>query len=272
MKYTPRPITENVNVSKTSPFREFVTLTLGVLGTLLVVYILLGLALDFVVPRVSLRMEDHLSSLFAHVYENEEKASPTAESLQSILDQLVSAGDFQDRQYRIHLVSNKMVNALAFPGGHILVFSGLLEKVQSENELAMVLGHELGHYRNKDHLRGMGRGLVLVFFSTITFGASSQISGFLQSMLLKTEMKFSQKQEKEADVWGLKLIRKLYGHVGGATDFFKRLSKEDKAGRLSYFFATHPYPEDRVRELESMIKERNDPVLETRPLAPPLRQ
>lgn len=268
MNYTPREITENVNVSKTSPLREFFVLSFGIIGTLIAIYIVLGLAVNLVVPHVSPQLEDRLSIPFTSQYDGEDKASPVGVRLQQVLDALVSHGDFSDREYRVHLVPSPMVNAMALPGGNIVVFSGLVNRVQSENELAMVLGHELGHFKNRDHLRGLGRGLVLMFLSSATLGVDSSVSKVLQSMLVDTEMKFSQKQELQADLWGLDLLRKTYGHAGGATDFFTGLGQEEKHGRAAYFFATHPYPERRVRALESVIRENHYAVRETIPLDP----
>ncbi len=269
MKYTPREIKENVNVPKVSPLHEFVTLTVGILGTLIALYIILGIALNLVIPRIPPQLEDRLAGLFASHYQDGDTASPENKRLQQLLDELIShgdEGDFSEREYRVHLVSNDAVNAMALPGGHIVVFSGLVEKVESENELAMVLGHELGHFKNRDHLRGLGRGLVLMFLSTVALGVDSHVSNILQNMLVKTEMKFSQRQELQSDFQGLELLIRMYGHAGGAVDFFDRMSKEEKHGRAAYFFATHPYPEKRVRVLESLIRENNYPLLDTEPI------
>ncbi len=266
MKYTAREIKENENVSKSSPLREFLVLTFGIAGLLIAIYILLGLSLGLVIPRISPELEEHLAGLFDHLYEGEEKDSPAAVELQRLLDELTSAEGESERNYRIHLVPNSMVNAMALPGGHILVFTGLLEHVKSENELAMILGHELGHFNNRDHLRGLGRGLVLMFLSAATLGIDSRVSQVLQSMLVNTEMKFSQKQELQSDLWGLQYLMESYGHAGGATDFFKRLNEKEKRSRPAYFFATHPYPLKRVRALDSLIQEMEYPVLETVPL------
>lgn len=271
MKYTPKRITENVNVSKTSPIREFFVLVVGIGGLLVAIYLVLGLALNLVVPRLSPDLEDRLSGLFAGYYADAED-SPTGKRLQEILDTLVAQGGHRERNYRVHVVPNPLVNAMALPGGHIVVYTGLLNKVESENELAMVLGHELGHFKNRDHLRGLGRALVLVTLSTATLGIDSQVSKMLQNLLVNTEMKFSQKQELLSDVWGLELLNGVYGHAGGATDFFRRMGKEDKHGPVAYFFATHPYPEKRVRSLEIMIEEKGYPILETISLALPAKE
>ena len=54
-----------------------------------------------------------------------------------------------------------------------------------------------------------------------------------------------------------------YGHAGGATDFFRRIQEKKGEGRLAYFFASHPYPENRVAVLEKTIADRGYPVRET---------
>jgi Zn-dependent protease with chaperone function len=267
MKYTPRRITENVNVSKTSPLREFFTLLLGILAFLVGVYVLLGLTVDLVAPRISPRLEDRLAGLFTSFYAAEDPASPERDRLQDLLDDLSAAAGQEDRSYQVHVVPDPLVNAVALPGGHIVLFSGLLDQVTSENELAMILGHELGHFGNRDHLKGLGRGLVLVFLSAAVLGVDSKASRMLQSLLVTTEMRFSRKQELLADAWGLELLVRKYGHAGGATDFFRRVHEKEKGKRFAYLFATHPYPKKRVRSIEMFISEREIPVGETVPFS-----
>ena len=79
--------------------------------------------------------------------------------------------------------------------------------------------------------------------------------------LLNVEMKFSQRQEKMADLWALDLLNNRYGHVSGAADFFEKMSKKEKKGRILYYFAPHPYPENRVKTLEEQIQEKGYLVL-----------
>ncbi len=267
MKYTPRRITENVNVSKTSPVREFFTLLLGILAFLVGLYLLLGLVVDLVAPRISTRLEDRLAGLFVSFYAAEEMESLERDRLQALLDDLTAAGGHQDRAYQVHVVPDPLVNAVAVPGGHIILYAGLLDQVASENELAMILGHELGHFANRDHLKGLGRGLVLVALSAAILGVDSKASQMLQSLLVTTDMRFSRKQELLADAWGLELLVRKYGHAGGATDFFERVHEAEKGRRVAYLFATHPYPEKRVRSLEMFIREREIPVGETVPFS-----
>ena len=79
-------------------------------------------------------------------------------------------------------------------------------------------------------------------------------------------MKFSREQESAADIIGLEVIVNAYGHAGGATESFKMLSKLHGEKSVTAFLESHPHPEDRIKELESLIKERQYPIKNTVPL------
>jgi Zn-dependent protease with chaperone function len=250
VKFTPKPIREEVNVSPGSPLRELFLLAGGILGAFLLIYVVLGLCLDFAIARIEPDLEDRLGTIFLPAFVDEESDTPAE----------------RRRNYRVHLIESKEANALALPGGHIVVLSGLVKEAASENELAMILGHELGHFQNRDHLRGLGRGLVLVFLSSLLFGADSSLADLATSLLGGAEMQFSQRQELRADAWGLELLSRKYGHAGGATTFFRRLAKKEDGKELAYLFASHPYPRERVEALAAAIGKREIPRRDTVPL------
>jgi predicted Zn-dependent protease len=260
MKFTARRLREEVNVSREHPLKELCILAGGILGGFLLLYLLLGFALEMVVPRIDPAMEEYLGRVMVPVLLEEEENPAAREEIQGLLDDIVAIKGEPDRDYRVHLMPSPKVNAMALPGGHIVVLEGLVGEAESENELAMVLGHELGHFRNRDHLRGLGRGLVLIFLSSLLFGTDSSLSDLATSLLSGAEMQFSQQQELQADLWGLELLVGRYGHAGGATDFFRRLAEKEEGSELSYLFASHPYPKERIEALEERIREEGHPV------------
>ncbi|MEC4686083.1 MAG: M48 family metallopeptidase [Nitrospirota bacterium] len=272
MKYTPRELEGNVNISRTSLIREFFFLLGSVLTLTLVVYVALGLAVDLIVPGLSPEFEQRLGSLYGSTYTGTEETG-AEKRLQQVLDSLSSVQpENKGWQYRVHLVQDKRINTLALPGGHIVVYSGLLDEVESENELAFVLAHELGHFAHRDHLRGLGRRLVLLAMVAPVFGQDSSISKFMSNSLLDVEMRFSQGQEKMADLWAVDLLNRKYGHAGGAVDFLDRIARKEKNGRLAYLFSTHPYPLNRVKALQKYIMIRGYQVKEKIPLDGSLRR
>ena len=253
MKFTPKYIDENVNVSKTHPLAELAWLVGGMLLLALVFYLILGVTADLAVAKIPIKAEVWLGEYFVDSFEaNEDEA--LRRRLQTLLDNLPADSPLHKYSFTVQLVKNNEVNALALPGGHIVVFSGLVEQAESENELAMVLAHELGHFAHRDHLKRLGRGLGLSVAAMLVFGEDSAISRLVSNLFLVTESSYSRQQESDADRFGLELLVNSYGHAGGATDFFARVGK--KAGsRAPYLLASHPHPDDRIEELQSLISE-----------------
>jgi len=164
-------------------------------------------------------------------------------------------------------------NAFALPGGQVLVTSALLEQTGSENELAFVLAHELGHVAGRHPLRALGRGLLL----SLALGAigSTEGASVAASAAALGERSFSREQERAADRFGLALVAAEYGHVAGATDFLRRLPDAQDAraaSRAASWLATHPRSVDRVAELEGLARQQGFLTEgELSPLPPGLR-
>ena len=132
--------------------------------------------------------------------------------------------------------------------------AGLLEKVRSENELIFILGHEMGHFKNKDHLLGLGRGIVFMALSMALLGADNGANEFLSTFLNFSESSFSRQQESRADVFALNVVQCRYGHISGATQFFETLIDEEKSTRFSHFFASHPDTTERIKTIENLAQ------------------
>jgi len=264
VKFTSHPIEDNVNVSKVSPIKEFFVLLTSLLGILIVIYFLLGFALDLMIDFMPSRVEAVLTEWMN--FKDYESSSEREGQVQRLLDNLVVFLPSQDLDYKVHIVDSEDVNALALPGGHIIIYSQLLADVESENELSMILAHELGHYANRDHLRAMGRGVVFLFVSAVFFGTNSSVTNFIGETLKVVVLNFSRQQERMADEFALDLVNKRYGHVGGATDFFKKIKKTEKLPNFLGFFSTHPLSDERIETLDSLIVDLNYPVKARIPL------
>ncbi|RTZ98182.1 MAG: peptidase M48 [Deltaproteobacteria bacterium] len=265
MKYTPRRLKRNVNISPTSPLKELVVLVGGLLVIGIGVYVLLGFAVDMIVPRISNRLEEKLAAPFVRTFESTPETGKEQPYVQSLVDDLQTRCAHLPYTFKVHIIDSDKVNAAAFPGGHILVFNGLLKQVSSENELAFILGHELGHYAHRDHLRGLGRGLVLLTMSAVILGSDSSVGELLSKSLNLTEMGFSRKQESQADTFGLETLQCAYGHIGGATDFFVKMSKSENPSGWGHYFASHPENQQRIAHIKKLAEDRGYPE---KPLTP----
>lgn len=179
----------------------------------------------------------------------------TTQQLQGLLDEL--AQHWPNNPYDLHLrvIDAEEENAFAVPGGLILVTSGLIAEATSENELAFVLAHEIGHFRNRDHLRGLGRKALLsvLLAGAGVYGNSSLLD--VTSGLL--ELRFGRGQEEAADRVALSLLQQHYGHVGHSWDFLRRAV--DEAGLeevIPTFLRTHPASAARVAALRQLAEQR----------------
>ena len=130
---------------------------------------------------------------------------------------------------------------------------GLLDQVESENELAFVLGHELGHFRNRDQLRALGRVVALSLFFTAVMG--SDVAGIGIKAADLTLRGFSRKQESKADAFGLAIVNAEYGHVSEAWRLFERWGiRDDSMSGFIAYFSTHPDTGDRIWKLQVLAE------------------
>jgi Zn-dependent protease with chaperone function len=268
VKFTARLPGTNVNVSPTHPLKEFAVLAGGLLAAMVGIYLIMGLAVDLIVPRISLSLEQKLAGAFSARITDSEKLAGATRSLQALVDQLQAHCAPLPYHIHVHVLQSDAVNAAALPGGNMIVFSGLLKKMTSENELAFVLAHELGHFVHRDHLRALGRALVLMTVSTVLLGADNSINRMIGKGITLTDLSFSRHQETRADEFALKTLFCRYGNVADATTFFRSIPKEEDPWRFGHYFASHPDNRRRIAHLEEMIAEHGYPLGRPRPLPP----
>lgn len=182
--------------------------------------------------------------------------------LQKLADELAAAQNLpDDMSVTVHYVNSDTVNAMASLGGHIVMFRGLLEKLDSENAVAMVLAHEIAHVHHRHPIQTLGRGAVISLALMAIGVTSSDASQVLGSAGLLTELTFSRHQEQQSDYTALQSLYQHYGHVGGATDLFEMFLKEDQLSipRIT-FFSTHPLSENRIVKINEYAKQKGWPV------------
>lgn len=254
MKYQPALPEHNDNVSHEHPLKDFLLILSALAAVAVLAFWLLGHAVDWAVDSLSPAAEARLNEMAAI----ELPASPKEEAKRTerVQDLIASmhqcAGLSFQPQLRMH--KSDVPNAAVVPGGTIIVFTGLLDRVQSENGLSFVLAHELSHIANRDHLRAMGRGIVIFGISAILTGSDSGLTGLLAPAAHLGTAKYSREREALADARALQILNCRYGHAGGATELFEALKKEDpETSSVSHYFASHPSMQARIDALTQAI-------------------
>jgi predicted Zn-dependent protease len=171
---------------------------------------------------------------------------------------LAAVSERPDLPWSFQVVDDAAVNAFALPGGYIFVTRGLLAHMGNEAQLAVVLGHEIGHVTaqhsvnqmSKAQLANLGLGLGAALSKEVAAIAGLGAQG-MQLMFLK----FGRDDERQADDLGLRYALKAGYDVREMPKVFETLAAVSggAGGRLPGWLATHPEPEERVRRSEQKL-------------------
>jgi predicted Zn-dependent protease len=268
VKLTNRLPPEGINVHPTHHLTELLYLLGGVVAAVVLVYLALGWAADALVARISPRTEGKLVRLLLPAAGALAPDARAHRAPQQLVDRLLQQAPPVPYPIRVQVACDPGINALALPGGHIVLLRGLLDRVRSENELAMILAHELGHFQLRHHLRGLGRGLVWISLMAVVGLSADYGAALIEGTGRLMSMRYSQEQEEAADRFGAALLARVYGHVGGMGDFFARMARERPEAAVLGWFSTHPSTLQRLARLRALARQRGWREGPRRPWAP----
>ncbi|NHZ36706.1 M48 family metallopeptidase [Massilia rubra] len=269
MKYQPSLPEHNDNISDQHPLKDFFVIGLWLVAGTALLFWMLALAVDTVVERLDHESEARLYALLpAKAIETAPAERPRQVQVQALVDSLRTCAGLR-LPSNVTLYKSDTPNAAVLPGGNIVVFTGLLDEVKSENGLAFVLAHELSHITQRDHLRALGRGIVLFGVSALLTGSDSGLSDLLAPVGQLGDATYSRTREAAADAAALRILHCRYGHAGGATELFAALKEGDADPTgLSHYVASHPAMQQRIDALDAAIRTGGMTVGPVTPLAP----
>jgi beta-barrel assembly-enhancing protease len=177
--------------------------------------------------------------------------SAKTEALQKYLAALEVKSDFP---ITVTVVKNDMVNAFAVPGGFIVVHDAILDKMERHEELAGLLGHEIGHVQMRHSTKALARSLSYYMLLSILFGDVSGIAAVIvDNASTFTNLEYSRTAESDSDKAGLELLQQNKLNPKGMVWLMERLNSNEP--EFLKFISTHPSTNDRIKELESQIKQ-----------------
>tara|TARA_R110002096_G_scaffold16106_20_gene55102 strand:+ start:23175 stop:23963 length:789 start_codon:yes stop_codon:yes gene_type:complete len=231
--------------------KEIGTLAVLVALALTIIYFLVVGITEVVVSKVSPQREQQLFGgsengivAGAKIPDSQKEKFARCEA---VLEKLQSYEEVPQIDYTLIYLDDLSPNAFAVPGGSIGVTRGLLNSLDEEIAIAFVLAHELGHFAQRDHLRGLGRKLGFGIGVQLIFGADLQ--SFTRGPTDLVLAKYSRGQESGADEFGLRCVLSVYGETEGAEALFEVLEENGSMPNWAYMFSSHPDNQSRIRRI-----------------------
>lgn len=156
-------------------------------------------------------------------------------------------------EWEIVVFRSDLINAFALPGGKIGVYTAILNIAKTQDQLAAVLGHEVGHVIKKHGKQRIQTQIVTVGGLKVLEGLVGTSPTVLGALGIGAQygviLPFTRSQESEADVVGLNLMAKAGFNPEGAIELWENM-KSATGNRIPELLSTHPAPDTRIKELK----------------------
>lgn len=208
-----------------------------------------------ITPRVPLEWEKGMGESILNIMAPKERRCENQE-LQQAIDEIVArlnTSSPSPYSFKVYIVKSSVVNAIALPGGNIIVFSGLIDKTESPEALAAVLAHEIQHIKlrhaTKKIIEDSSTGLILSALSGDLTG--SMMYGISAARTLAV-LSYSRQDEEAADDGGMKMMMAANLNPEDMIKLFKTIKDENKNIKIPKYISTHPDLDNRIADLKIM--------------------
>ena len=173
------------------------------------------------------------------------------------------ANEIKNFQWEFNLIQDKQANAFCMPGGKIVVYEGLLPYTQNEASLAIVLGHEIAHavakhsaeQITKQQNQSIGTSILgTVLNSAVGNGTGDIVNSIASTGFSLLNLKYSRKNEQEADYMGLIFAAMAGYDPQNAIPFWQRMAASSQGAPME-FMSSHPSDATRIRNIQKWIPE-----------------
>jgi beta-barrel assembly-enhancing protease len=174
--------------------------------------------------------------------------------------ELAQQGRSNPYRFEFHLLrDSKTVNAFALPGGQVFITAALYERLETEGQLAGVLGHEIGHVLSRHGAQALAKQRLTQGLAGAAGVAGGDVDSarMAQAIGALVNLQYGRDAELESDRWGVRLMAKSGYDPRAMAGVMKILEEASGgAGGQPEFLSSHPKPANRVAYIESVIKEQ----------------
>jgi len=232
--------------------------TLGIAVVMIVLYVwgIPALA-SLVASQVPVLWEEHLGqSVVQHLAPPEKRClDPVGrEVIDRIVKQLTTSYQRNPYTLRVFVVKDQTVNALAAPGGYVILYEGLLKHTKTAEELAGVLAHEIQHIFHRHPTKALLQHVSTRLLISAMMGDARGAMAFgLESARILGILRYSRQSEEEADRGAIQMLATAGIDPTGLATFFEEIHKE-KSLRLPAYLSTHPALGERIHLLKGLAE------------------
>jgi predicted Zn-dependent protease len=180
--------------------------------------------------------------------------------VQRVAPKIITASGGNPSQWEVQVFDSKDLNAFALPGGKIGFYTGILDIMANDDQIATVMGHEVAHVNynhsgerySQSSLAAAGLTVAQVATSSSQYGG--QIAGILgMGVSLGVILPFSRRHELEADKFGLRYMHRAGYNPNEALRFWESMAAKKQGGGPPEFLSTHPSDATRIAQLRREI-------------------
>jgi len=249
-------------INKSVYYRLFGTTRRKLMALVVLVITMAVLAYFLVIPWVAERTAMNFSkeyemSLGEQMYKATLQQYKVDSARSVILNQFYQRLYYKiDYPVEVTVVESDDVNAFAIPGGHIIVFSAILDDMKTPEQLAALLAHEGSHIARRHSLRNLFRSLGRGIFVSLLFGSDNGIVSSLagNADALKG-LEYSRELETEADNSGIALMRENGIDPAGMLKLMEQLKATSPSDNTPGFMSTHPIFDERMENIRMQLKQ-----------------
>lgn len=219
------------------------------------------------IQKIGAKTEEKLGDLFWDVFQKsdrEEHAPEIVRPIDTIVTRICTANNFDRDFIKLHVLQKDEINAFALPNGHLVVYTGLIDAAENPEEIAGVLGHEIGHIQHKHVMKKLVREMGLSALLSIAGGRGGGEVAKNAARSLSSSA-FDRTLEKEADISSVNYLQNADINPKPFSEFLFRLSTGQNMPDYFSWISTHPDSEERAKYLDEYIgrgKAKYKPVIQ----------
>jgi len=211
----------------------------------------------FKIEKLTNDTETKIGKTVWELYEKTEKENKEEKAIQpldSIVDRICSNNNINRETIKVHIIIKDDINAFAMPGGHLVVYSGLIKASDNPDELAGVLAHEISHIELDHVMKKLIKEIGLSVLISMTSGNGSAETIQKISKLLSSSA-FDRKLEKEADISAVEYLIKAKINTEPLAEFLYKLAEnKEEVSTYESWLSTHPDSKKRAEYILAYSK------------------